>query len=265
MNIFWHELKAYRRSTIVWTLALILVMVLFLSMFPGISSDASQFKKLLEHYPVPVRKALGVSVDSVTSFLGFYSYIFGYIVLCGSIQAMNLGISIISKEVREKTADFLLSKPVTRTQILNAKLLAAFVSLMITNLIYLVSASLMATIVSNESFSGKTFILISLTALLTEWMFLSIGIFLSVIIPKIKSVVSLSLSLVFGFFIISMFSSVIGEKAIRYITPFKYYDTAYILKHSAYEMPFVILEIVLILAAILASYMIYLKKDIHAV
>ena len=71
-------------------------------------------KKYLKDYPEPVRKALGLSVDSISSILGFYSYIFLYITLCGAIQAMNLGTSIISKEVSEKTADFLLTKPVTR-------------------------------------------------------------------------------------------------------------------------------------------------------
>ena len=39
---------------------------------------------------------------------------------------MNLGIGIISKEVRDKTADFLLTKPVSRVTILVAKMMAAF-------------------------------------------------------------------------------------------------------------------------------------------
>jgi ABC-2 type transport system permease protein len=70
---------------------------------------------------------------------------------------------------------------------------------------------------------------------------------------------------VFAFFITSMFESVIGEKAIRYITPFKYYDSAYIIKHSSYEASFLLLEAAFILIAISSSYVIYVKKDIHAV
>ncbi|GAA3321374.1 hypothetical protein GCM10020331_036930 [Ectobacillus funiculus] len=52
----------------------------------------------------------------------------------------------------------------------------------------------------------------------------------------------------------------LGETAIRYVTPFQYYDSAYIIKHSAYEVSFIIVEIVFILAAAIASYIIYLKK-----
>lgn len=265
MNMFWHELKAYRKSTLVWTGSLVLLIVFFMSMFPSISSDAAQFKKLLDNYPPAVQKAFGFSIDSVTSLIGYYSYVFGYVVLCGAIQAMNLGTSILSKEVREKTADFLLTKPVTRRQILTAKLLAAFVSLLISHAVYLAAASMMAAAVSDQPVDWKVFLLISITALFVEWMFMMLGILLSAFVSKIRAVLPLSLSVVFGFFIVSMFGSVIGEKALRYVTPFKYYDAVYIRKHSSYEMRFVLLEMAFILVAMAASYAMYVKKDIHAV
>lgn len=265
MNMFLHELKAYSKSTVIWACSLAAAAVLFLSIFPAISNDAMEFKKLLEGFPEPVRKAIGLSLDSFTSFLGFYSYVFGYILLCGSIQAMNLGTSIVSKEVREKTADFLLTKPVTRAQIMTAKLFAVFTSLVITNVIYLISANFIASLVKTEAYDMKNFFLISITLFFVQLMFMALGVIVSVVVPKIKSVLSISLGTVFGFFIINMFESVIGEKAIRYITPFKYFDTAYIIKNSAYEMNFIMIEIFLILAALTTSYWVYSKKDIDAV
>ena len=96
MNMYLHELKAYRKSTIIWTTSLVLIIILFLSMFPAFSKDTADFKKLLEGYPEALRKAIGLSLDNVFTLLGFYSYIFLYILLCGSIQAMHLGISILN-------------------------------------------------------------------------------------------------------------------------------------------------------------------------
>ena len=122
MNIFLHELKAYRKSTIIWACSMSVVAVLFLVMYIGVSKDAEGFKAALQGYPEPIRKALGLSLEIATTMLGFYSFMFGYIILCGAIQAMNLGTSIVSKEVRDKTADFLMTKPVSRKQILTAKL-----------------------------------------------------------------------------------------------------------------------------------------------
>lgn len=265
MNIFLHELKAVRKSTILWACSLVAVMVLFLSIFPAIAKDVDDFRKVLGSYPEGVRKALGISLDNIASLLGFYSFVFGYILLCSSIQAMNLGTSILSKEIREKTADFLLTKPVTRTRILTAKLAASVTSLILTNVIYLGAASIMASTVKDASFEWDIFLLISLTAFLVQLLFLALGIFISVLVPKIRSVLPISLGTVFAFFVVGMLSSIISDDAVRYITPFKYYDTAYIMEHSAYQGSFILLEIVLLAALGLSSYIIYGKKDIHAV
>ena len=263
--MFLHELKAYRKSTIIWTCSLIAVIVLFLSMFPAFSREAETFKELLEGFPEPIRKAFGLSVESMSSILGFYSYTFLYITLCGAIQAMNLGTSIISKEVREKTADFLLTKPVTRSQIMTSKLLAALTSLVITNVAYLAASSIMASIVKTEDYSYKIFFMISITLFFVQLILLALGVIVSVLARKIKSVLPISLGTVFGFFIAGMLASTIGDEAVRYITPFKYFDTNYIIKNSGYEATFIIVEIVFIIAAITASYIVYCKKDIHAV
>lgn len=265
MNMFLHELKAYRKSSIVWTISLVLLIIIFLSIFPGFSKDAAEFKKLIEAYPESVRKAIGISVDSIASFLGYYSYVFGYIMLFASIQAMNLGTSVLSKEVREKTADFLLTKPVSRVKIVTYKLLAIVTSLIITNIIYITVATIMALAVKNDNVDFKIFFMISITTFFIQLMFVALGLIVSVLISKIKAVLPISLSMVFGFFIISMFGSVIGDKAVRYITPFKYYDAAYIIKNSAYEINFIIIEIIFVIGVTLLSYVIYSKKDVHAV
>ena len=265
MNIYLHELKAYRKSTIIWTISLVALCILLLSMFSGFSKDASDFEKLLEGYPKPVIQALGLSIESITSITGYYSFILLYIMLFGSIQAMNLGTSIISKETREKTNDFLLTKPVTRTKIITSKLLASLTLIVITNIIYIISAIITANIVSTTHFSMKIFIMILLIMFYVQLFFLALGIIVSVVVPKIKSVISVSLGTVFGFFIISLFASVINDDALRYITPFKYFDTAYIIKNSAYETSYILIELVFILVSITLSYLIYSKKDIHSV
>ena len=266
MNMFLHELKAYRKSTFIWTCSLISVVLLLLAMYPAIAKDAADFKKMLDNYSPALVKALGFSFDSLFSLLGFYSSItLMYVLLCGSIQAMNYGTSIISKEVREKTADFLLTKPVSRFQIITAKLLAVITSLVITNVFYIIAASLMASAVQTEAFDYKIFLMLSLTLIFVQLMFMSLGIIISVLVPKIRSVLPISLGTVFGFFILSMLSSSAGDAASRFITPFKYFDSTYIIKNSAYETPYILVALLFIVLTITTSYIIYSRKDIHAV
>lgn len=265
MNIFLHELKAYRKSTIIWTISLVLLIVLFMSIFPSFAKDAEEFKKLLEGYPEPIRKAIGLNLENLFSILGFYCYALTFITLCGAIQAMNLGTSIVSKEVREKTADFLLTKPVTRTKVLTSKLLAALTSLAITNIIFLIAASVMASQVKTEDFSSKIFFMLSITVFFVQLMFLALGIIISVVFPKIKSVLAVSLGIVFTFYFIGMIASTAGDDAKRYLSPFKYFNTSYIMEKSGFETSFMVVGLGIIIAAILASYFVYTKKDIHAV
>jgi ABC-2 type transport system permease protein len=266
MNIFIHEWKAYRKSTVIWSLSLILIVVLFMSFYPSFSKDAADFTKIMEGYPEAIRNALGVNLGSFFTILGFYCFPLTFITLCGAIQAMNLGTSIVSKEVLEKTADFLLTKPVTRTAIVTSKLLAAFSSIVTTNILYFAAASLMVFQVKTENFSFKLFIMLSLTIFFVQLIFLALGFMMSVSIPKIKSVLTISLGTVFAFYFLGMLSgSAASEEVKRYISPFKYFDTAYIMKNSSYEASFLIVGAVIIIVAIIASYFIYAKKDIHTV
>lgn len=265
MNIFMHELKVYRKSTIIWSLSLIAIIIIFMSMYSSFAEDAKGFMKIVENYPEAIRNAIGFNQENFFTILGFYSFPLSFITLCAAIQAMNLGTSIVNKEVRDKTADFLLTKPVTRTKILTAKLLAAFVSIVVTNIFYFAAASFVALQVQTDDFSLKIFLLLSLTIFFIQLIFLSLGIIISVIVQKIKSVLTVSLATVFAFYFVGMFSDTTGDEVKRYFSPFKYFDTAYIMKHSSYETTFLIAGAVIIILAIAASYVVYSKKDIHAV
>jgi ABC-2 type transport system permease protein len=261
MNIFFHELRAYRKSTLLWTFALLLTILVFLSMYPAFTKDLEITKKLLTGFPEPVRKAIGISMDSFFTLLGFYSFVFTYIMLCGSIQAMNYGLSVLSKEVTAHTADFLLTKPIKRTTIITAKLMAILSSLLFTNIIYNIFAGGMLFILKTETFSWKVFLLISLSLFFVQLIFLTMGLLISVIKPRIKSVITISLATVFGFFILDMFNSVVKDQKLRYILPYKYFDSIYIIQHGSYELTYLVITIVFVICATLTSYRIYVKKD----
>lgn len=265
MNIYRHELRMLRRFTWTWGGALAGVLLLFFSMFPALSADAEQFQALLAQYPEAVRQALGFAVNDIATLLGFYSFVFPYVLLAGAIQAIQAGAGILSKETREKTADFLLTKPITRPQIITAKLLAAATSLFLTQLLYLPTACLLASQLRDVAFAWTPFVLIGVSLLLVQLIFLALGMLASLLLPRLRSVLSLSLGTGFGFFFIGMLGSVVGERAVRYLTPFKYFDPAYIIRHSGYETSFVLLGVGIVVLAVGSSYLIYTQKDIPAV
>ncbi len=265
MNVYMHELKSYSKTTLLWTVTLVLGVVLFMSIYPAFTKDVASFKSMLEGVPESVRHAIGLEVDQFFSLVGFYSYILLYMKLLGAIQAMNLGVGILSKEVRDKTADFLLTKPVSRVSILLAKMLAAFTCIVVTNVIYVAVSVFIVSSVATEPFSMPTFILLSFTLFLLQLFFLGLGFVIAIVVQKIKSVLSVSLGVVFMLFFISLFGSEKGDSFLRYLTPFQYVEPAYILKNQTYEWGFLLLGFSILSVSIAVSYIVYRKKDIPSV
>lgn len=266
MNMFLYELKSLRKSALIWTCVLIALAALYLSIYPSIVNDAADFKKLLSGYPAPVRAMLGINLDYITSILGFYSMIFSFITLSGAIQAMNLGASILSKESRERTADFLLVKPVSRSAIVSAKLLASFTTILATNIVFFAGSAIIANSVKTADFSFKLFFMINLTLFFIQLIFLALGVVISLFFNKLKSVLPISLGVVFGLYLIgALLATGKGDDAARFISPFKYFDITYIIKNASYEASYLITGAVIVLVSVVASYIIYNKKDIHAV
>ena len=134
-NIYRHDLLTRLRSVIIWSVAVTALLVIYFSFFAVFADQAALMNEMLAKFPPEMTAAFGLDKTDLATVLGFYSFIFLFVQLCLAIQASNYGFGLVSIEENELTADFLLSKPVSRTQILTSKLLAALTSLTITNLV----------------------------------------------------------------------------------------------------------------------------------
>lgn len=264
MNIFKFELKKGFRSTIIWTISLILIGAMFIALVPVFVEGKDQFMKMIESYPKELITALGFDIDNFTN-LGFFSYISNYIVLAASIQAANLGLGVISKEMRNKTMDFLMTKPISRTKILASKIIAGIVLLLFTSIIYNVFSTILMLVVTNGDINIQTFILMNAVILFMQVMFFSLGILIATISKKIKSVVGISMALVMGLYIVSVLQKILDINFLKYITPFEFFNTTYIAYNGAYDIPLLIYSVIIIITIITISFIVYRKKDIHAV
>ncbi|AIQ47328.1 ABC transporter permease [Paenibacillus sp. FSL R7-0273] len=266
MNMVMHELKALRKSGGIWVCAMIALSALFLSIYPSMVKDAAYFTALLEGYPASVREMLGIHLDYITSIPGYYSMVFVYIALCGAIQAMHLGASILSKEARERTADFLLVKPVSRSSIVSAKLFAAVTAVLAIDIVFFAVTAGIAGALAAADFSLHLFLLLNLPLLFIQLMFLAIGLAASVFFTRLRNVLPLSLGAVFGLYMAgALLNPGSGGGAVRYLSPFQYFDSIYIIEHSGYELQYLIAGAVIIAAAVTVSYRVYIRKDVHAV
>ena len=92
MNIFVRELQAHRKSTVIWAASLIAVIVVFMSMYPAFTADVALSTQVLQQFPKALLDAMDLSPDDFFTIFGFFGYLMNFVILAGSIQAMNLGV-----------------------------------------------------------------------------------------------------------------------------------------------------------------------------
>jgi len=265
-NIYQHEFRIRLRSVLTWSLAVTALLVIFFSFFPVFADQAALMNQIMDRLPTEMKAAFGMDRMDLATVLGYYSFLFLFVQLCLAIQAGNYGFGLVSIEESELTADFLLSKPVSRTQILTSKLLAAFTSLTITNLVVWGSSFLGITLFRGEhAYEASRLLLLLASIVIFQLFFLSVGLVISLLVKRVRSVTPFSLGLGFGAYVLSAFSGVFGDVKLEYVTPFKHLDPTYIVQNGAYNTPLVLLNVGVTLVAVAVSYWLYIRRDIPAV
>lgn len=266
MNIFLHEFKMNRRSVIIWSLSIFAIILFFMSILSSVAIDVGKMNELLANYPPELLTAFGLDGLDLSTVLGYFGFTFLFCQICVSIQAANYGVSLISIEERDLTADFLLAKPVSRRKILTAKLLAALTSLGITNaVVWIASFSAISLFGDGRAYDTKTLLLLLFTITFLQLFFLSVGLLVSLLMKKVKSVTPISMGLVFGLYVLNAFGGDLDDNKFAFITPFSHFEANAIIQNGAYDMPLVLISVVVIIASAAVSYFMYQKRDIHSV
>ena len=262
-NIIRQEFKMHRRSIISWSLALFGIIVVFMAFFQVFAEEAVLMSKLMDNFPKELRTAFGINETDLSTILGYFSFIFLFIQLCLAVQASNYGVGLVSIEENELTADFLLTKPVSRLTILLSKFLAACASLMLTNLVvWVVSFFSIEFNQANQPYEPTTLLLLLLSLVIFEFFFLALGMTISLLVKRVRSVIPFSLALAFGAYVLNAFGSIFGDVKLELITPFKHLDPGYIIQNGNFNTPLTIANIAISIFCVAISIWLYLHRDI---
>lgn len=265
MNIYKLEIKMATKSLVSYTISMMAMFTIFLFFFDSFKEGAELIDTLLKNFPKEFKAAFGFSDVNLAQFNGYASFLFSYIVLIGAVFGMKVGISALSEEARAKTSDFLISKPVTRTYIVTAKIAAVLSLIVIQNIVVTSYTFLLSILTINENFDYKLFFYMNISVFLVQLFFVGVGLLISVLIGKIKNVMPITLGVVFMFFIIELVNESLMDAKLKYLTPFSYFKGSDILLTNGLELKFLLLDIFVFITCLLISYVLYNKKDVAAV
>jgi len=265
-TIFKQEFGMHLRSVITWSVAIVAIMLLYFSIYPSFARDAELLSKMMTRFPKELLNAFGLSGVDLSTLLGYFSFVYLYVQIMLAIQAANYGVGLVSIEEREWTADFLLTRPVARHQIMTSKLLAALTSMVITQAVVWISTfGCLIAFKGDKTFQADILILLLLGLIVFQLFFLTVGLVISLLVRRVRSVTPYALALGLGLYVLSAFGDMLGESKFELLTPFKHFNPHYVVQHGAYDLPLVMISVAAIVISVVASYWLYLRRDIPAV
>lgn len=267
MNVFIHEFKIKVKSILIWGLSISAFLIFYMAFFPSISGDSMALDSMIESFPKEILQVLGIREGlTLGSLIGYFTFTFTMVQLAIAVQSANYGFSILSIEERELTADFLMTKPISRSKIYWSKLFANILSLIITA-IFVGIGSFIALKVFNsgQSYSTKNMLKLILTIPIFQLVFLSLGMFISLLFRKVRSVISLSMGLSIGLYVINGAREILDDESLGLFTPFYYFEPGVVLKTGEYDLKLLLIATGVIGVSLISSFYIYNKRDIHSV
>lgn len=264
MTIFIREWQRNKKALIIWSLTISFMIFLLMSLFPSFAENSEAMEEFLKAYPEGFLEAFGLDKVSMTSILGYFNTeAYSFLTLFGSIYAMILSASLLSKEENEKTIEFLLAKPVTRIEILTNKLALLILNLFLFTIINSITAYIAFEAFKIEDYDKSVLFLLLIAPFLLYLTFASIGFLFSVFIKKTKSVYSLSIGLVLAAYFLNIIANVSDKLTfLKYFSPFHYVDSADIIVNEQLDISNIIVMLLITSVCISLSYYLYIKKDI---
>jgi len=265
-NLFAREMRRNATSLIIWTIILTLFIAGTMAIYPVFLNNQSKIMGMLSIIPAEALEFKGISnIGDLLSVLGFYAVNnIIYMLVLGSVYSIVLSSNILLKEEYNKTAEYLLTRPLTRSEVFHSKLSVIFINIIVLNLVTSIVGFVSIELVNKGSFSVNAFLILSLYTLLLNMVFAAAGMLFSTVVKRPKPVTTFCIGLVIILYFVFTISKITENVAkIGYLTPFKFVDTNVIDPAYRLDPVNVVYFIGFTLFFLVLSYRLYLRKDIY--
>ena len=261
MTLVKHELRQGKVSFLIWMASIGFLLATCIFLFPEMKGQMEGVNDMLASMG-SFTEAFGMDRLNFGTLVGFYAVECGNILgLGGAFYASLCAVGILSKEEKDKTAEFLLTHPVSRKRVITEKLIAVLIQITAINvIIYALSVGSIAAV--GEAIPWKEISLIHLAYYLLQLELAGICFGISAFLRKG------SIGIGLGIAVMMYFLNLIANIAdvadfLKYITPFGYCEGADIVSNGSLDCTLVAIGIVLGISGIIIAYLKYVKKDIH--
>ena len=261
MTLIRHELKQAWKSLLIWTLAIGLFMIICVVMYPEMKGQMNDISAIFGSMGA-FSSAFGLEKMDFGALTGFYGVDCGNILgIGGAIFAALIGIGALANEEKNRTAEFLLTHPMSRTEIITAKLVSILIQLVVMNVTILL-LSVCSIAVIGEAVPWKEILLLHTAFLLLQVELACVCFGISAFLWK--GGLGIGLGLAIALYFMNIIAN-LAEKAdvLRYITPFGYADGSAIISSGSLDGVKILIGFAFAAVGVILAYIRYNRKDIR--
>lgn len=260
MTIYIKELKQSFKSLCIWTASIAFMMLVCVLLFPEMKGEMDSVSSIFANMG-GFTAAFGMDKLSFGQLMGFYGIECGNVLgIGGGFFAALAGISVLANEEKERTAEFLLTHPISRVSIIAQKLLSVLTQVVILNIV-VVAVSLISAAVINESFEMKEFILLHVAYLIMQLEISCICFGISAFIRR--GSIGIGLGLALAFYFMNLVCNMTEQaEFLRYITPYAYAEASNIISEARLDTLLIVIGIIIAVIGAAVGFVKYTKKDI---
>lgn len=264
MNIVIHELKANLKSLFIWSSSMVFLIYGGMIKYSGIAGAGQEARKLFEQFPPAFKQVLGLGELDITTAAGFYALFYIYFLVLAGIHAVMLGAVTISKEERDKTADFIYVKPVPRNRIVTGKLAAVLLNLLVLNLATLLASVVFVNMYNRGASISSKIAFLMVFLFIIQLLFAALGALTAAASKSSKRAVSISTLILFATFLLSAAIDLYPQiEYLKYLTPFKFFPAAELMTKGTYNFTLLVLSLCLTAVFIMLTYRLQERRDFN--
>ncbi|MCI9099431.1 MAG: ABC transporter permease subunit [Lachnospiraceae bacterium] len=260
MILFKHELRQGRNTLLIWSGVIAFMLGICIFIYPEMKDQMGDISGVFADMG-GFSAAFGMDQLNFGEFIGFFGVECGNVLgLGGAFFAALLGISALAKEEKEQTAEFLLTHPVTRENVVLHKLCAVLAQIAILNLLA-ICITAVSILMIKESPEAKTLAWLFLAYFILQIETASICFGISAFISQGGLGIGLGMAALFYF--LNIIANLTEQaEFLKYITPFGYTEGADIIAKGSIDVKYLSVGLVLTAVGIAAAFYWYCRKDI---
>lgn len=247
-----------------WILGLFALVFAGITKYTGLGDvgEGAAIVEVFQKFPKILLAVLGINEIDFTTLGGFYTVISFYVLICGSIYSIHMGTETVTREIQDKTYEFLFSKPRNRNYILTMKSFSATFFLFLFAVLNGLFSAMAVSAMKYEEKIGGIILLTSVVLFLTELLFFSIGICIASYSKNYNRASFFgNLFFLFAFLLNILFHSLEDNSVLKVISPLNYFEPKDLVR-KVIDPGYLILTMIVIIILLFMAFKRFGKSDL---